>query len=191
ALNAFATGRDPEHSAVAVTRGLLEKLNRTELEGVISHEISHIKNYDIRLATIIVTLVGVVALISDWMLRSLWWGRSGRNRRRDGGAGLIFFVIGIVLAILSPLIAQLIRFSISREREFLADADGALISRYPEGLASALEKIASDENVLKTATNATAHLFISNPLKTKRKRKSNLFSTHPPIAERIEKLRSL
>lgn len=188
APNAFATGRDPKHASIAVTTGLLEKLNKTELEGVISHELAHIGNYDIRLMTIVVVLVGIVALISDWFLRWTFWGRTRRDRE-DGQLGVILFLIGIVLAVIAPLAATLIQLAISRKREFLADATGALLTRYPEGLASALEKIAKDPEVLEVANRATAHLYIVNPFK--RKSLAVLFSTHPPIEERIKALRAM
>lgn len=187
APNAFATGRDPQHAVIAVTRGLLEKLERSELEGVISHELSHIGNYDIRLMTIIVMLVGIVALISDWFLRWTWWGRRRRGRRDS--SQLIFFLVGIILALLAPLIATLIKLAVSRKREFLADASGALLTRYPEGLASALEKISKDSEPLEVANKATAHLYIENPLKEYRGFLNKLFSTHPPVEERIARLR--
>jgi heat shock protein HtpX len=192
APNAFATGRDPEHAVIAVTSGLLEKLERSELEGVIAHEFSHIGNYDIRLMTIIVTLVGVVALISDWFLRWTWWG-GGRRRRDEGGSQLqlILFALGIVLALLSPLVATLIQLAISRKREYLSDANGALLTRYPEGLASALEKISRDPEPLEVANKATAHLYIENPLKEHGGLMNRLFSTHPPVEERIARLRAM
>ena len=188
APNAFATGRDPKHSAIAVTTGLLEKLNKTELEGVISHELSHIKNYDIRLMTIIVVLVGVVALLSNFFLRWTWFGG---GRRRDSGGGqaqMILFIVAIVMAILAPFVATLIQLAVSRKREYLADASGSLISRYPEGLASALEKISQDRQPLKAANSATAHLYISDPFK---KKATGLFMTHPPVKERIKRLRAM
>ena len=187
--NAFATGRNPEHAVVAVTKGLLEKLNRSELEGVLAHELSHIGNRDILLQTVVVVLVGMVALLSDWFVRWSFFG-GGRKGNREGGqlAG-IMVIIGFALAILSPFIATLIHMSISRKREFLADADGALLTRYPEGLASALEKISKDTTPLKVANKATAHLYISNPLKKKKVRK--FFSTHPPIEERVSALRGM
>lgn len=192
APNAFATGRDPQHAVVCATTGILEKLNKTELEGVIAHELSHIKNYDIRIASIVVVLVGLVALLADFFMRSLWY--SGRNDREErSGAQGIFMLIGIVLAILSPIIATLIQLAISRKRELLADASGALLTRYPEGLASALEKISRDREPLEVANNATAHLYIVNPFKGKDVQNwlSGLFNTHPPIAERIKILRSM
>jgi heat shock protein HtpX len=191
APNAFATGRNPEHAAVAVTTGLLDKLNRTELEGVVAHEMSHIADYDTLLMTITVVLVGTVALVSDWMLRTFLWG--GRRRRADGGgqAGAIILIVALVLAILSPLIAQLIRLAISRKREYLADANGARLTRYPEGLARALEKISSDTEPLEVANKATAHLYIINPLKEHGGGMNSLFSTHPPVEKRIQILRSM
>lgn len=189
APNAFATGRDPEHSAIVVTTGLLEKLDKPELEGVISHEMSHIGNYDIRLMTIVVVLVGVVALLSNWFLRWSFFGFGGRRRSQGGGnIGSILILVGIVLAILAPIAAWLIQLAISRKREFLSDATGALMTRYPEGLASALEKISTDRNILRRATKATAHLYIANPLKRK---VSRLFMTHPPVKERVVALRKM
>jgi heat shock protein HtpX len=192
APNAFATGRDPEHAAIAVTTGLLAKLNRVELEGVVAHEMSHIANFDTRLMTITVVLVGTVALVSDWMLRSFFWG-GGRRRRSSGGgnAGAILLLVAIALAILSPIIAQLIKLAISRKREFLADANGALLTRYPEGLASALLKISADPEPLEVANKATAHLYIENPLKGQRGAFNSLFSTHPPVEQRVAALRAM
>ena len=184
APNAFATGRDPKHSSIALTSGLLQKLNKTELEGVISHELSHIGNYDIRLMTIVVVLYGIVALVSDWFLRSLWF----RDRDERGGQGILILV-GIVLAILAPLAALLIQLAISRRREYLADAAGALLTRYPQGLASALEKISADREPLEVANRATAHLYIVNPFKGKTL--ITLFSTHPPVEDRIKALRKM
>lgn len=190
APNAFATGRNAEHAVVAVTKGLLEKLDRSELEGVLAHELSHIGNRDILLQTVVVILVGMVVLLSDWFVRWSVFGRSRRNNNQGGGqfAG-IMILIGFALAILSPLIAALIQLSISRKREFLADASGALLTRYPEGLASALEKISADQTPLKAANKATAHLYISNPFKGKKV--SKLFMTHPPIEERTNALRGM
>ncbi|MBU1289817.1 M48 family metallopeptidase [Patescibacteria group bacterium] len=187
--NAFATGRDPEHAVVAVTRGLLEKLEKSELEGVLAHEMSHIGNRDILLQTVVVVLVGLVALLSNWFLR--WSIFGGRRRSNDGGGrlGAIMAVVGIILAILSPLIALLIQMTISRKREFLADANGALLTRYPEGLAKALEKISKDATPLKVANKATAHMYIANPFKGKKV--SKLFMTHPPIEERVKILRGM
>jgi len=193
--NAFATGRDPQHAAVAVTTGIMERLNKSELEGVLSHELSHVKNYDTRLMAITAVLVGFIALITDMFMRQLFWFGGFRNRddERDSRVQLFFLVLGIVLAILAPIIASLIQLAVSRKREFLADASGALLTRYPEALASALEKISSDPKPLSTASNATAHLFIVNPFKDKGLSGivSNLFSTHPPIEERIKILRSM
>jgi len=195
ALNAFATGRDPNHSAIAITKGLLEKLEKTELEGVMAHELSHIKNYDIRLQSLTVALIGLIALLSDIFLRSLFYGGRRRNSRRSGGgkgSGIII-LIGIVLAILSPIIAKIMHLAISREREYLADAEAALLTRYPEGLARALEKISSDTEPLEVANKATAHLYIENPLRNEKGMKwmNKLFSTHPPATERIGRLRGM
>lgn len=192
AMNAFATGRDPKHAVVCATRGLLERLNRREIEGVVAHEMSHIQNFDIRLMLIVSVLVGTVAFISNWFMRSLWWGR----RSRDNGeskAGSIFFLIGIILAIISPIIATLIQLAISRRREYLADASGVLLTRYPQGLADALTKISQDRQPLETANNGIAHLFIANPFKGKQATSwfTNLFNTHPPVEERIRILRSM
>jgi heat shock protein HtpX len=187
APNAFATGRNPQNAVVCVTRGLLEKLDREELEGVIAHEMSHIRNYDILLATVAVTMVGIIALLSDWMLRFGW--RSGRRRNRSGSGGgadsvgAILLLIGIVVALLAPFIAQMMRFSLSRRREFQADASAAQITRYPQGLADALRKIAADPEPLEVANKATAHLYIWNPLKDQEGRMDRLFNTHPPVQE--------
>ncbi len=192
--NAFATGRNENNSAVAVTSGLLRILDRNELEGVIAHELSHIGNKDILLSTIVVILVGFVALFSDFFLRAQFF-RGRRNDREGGGqAQMIMMLIGIILAILTPIVAKLIQLAISRKREFLADASGALLTRYPEGLASALEKISKSPVPLKRANNATAHLYISSPLKTKNGGShwlAKLFMTHPPAEERIAILRGM
>lgn len=189
APNAFATGRDPKHAVVCATTGLVEKLTETELEGVIAHELSHIKNFDIRLMSIVSILVGLVALLADLFMRNMWY--SG-DRDRDNKTQSIFLIIGIALAVLSPVIATLIQLAVSRKREFLADASGVLLTRYPEGLASALEKIGRDREPLEAANNATAHLYISSPFKNINKHWfSNLFNTHPPIEERIKILRSM
>lgn len=194
AMNAFATGRDPEHAVICATTGLLSRLNRSELEGVIAHELSHVKNYDIRLMSIVTILVGFIALIADWFFRM---ARFGGRKRDEGGGGqlqVILFAVGILLAIISPLIAQLIQLAISRRREFLADASGAGMTRNPEGLAKALEKIAHDHEPLEAANKATAHLYISNPLKNHHDAVgwfANLFQTHPPVADRIKALRGL
>ncbi len=192
--NAFATGRDPEHAAVAVTRGLLQKLDRLELEGVIAHELSHIGNYDIRVMTIVVVLVGLAALMADFALRLTFWGagRRSSNRGRGGGAGvLVIYAIALAAIILTPIAAQLIRFAISRQREFLADASGALLCRNPDALARALEKISADPDPLEVANKATAHLYINNPLREHSSFLNNLFATHPPIEERVRLLRAM
>lgn len=194
APNAFATGRDPQHSAIAVTTGLLSKLDKLELEGVIAHELSHIRDYDIRLMSMVVVLVGMVALLADWFLRFTWFGSGSRrtNSDRGGGSlGAIILIIALLLAILAPIAAQLVRLAISRRREFLADASAALLTRYPEGLASALEKLEADQDPLEVANKATAHLYIVNPLKGHQSWLNNLFSTHPPIEERIAALRAM
>ena len=192
APNAFASGRNPKNSVIVVTKGLLEKLNRAELEGVIAHEMAHIKNYDIRVQTLAVVMVGIVALLSDWILRTLFWGRGRRRSDSKGRGGAeIFIVVGLVLAILSPLIAQLLRLAISRKREFLADANGAFLTRYPPGLASALRKLAADREPLEAANKATAHLYIVNPLKDFKGKVNKLFSTHPPVEERIAALEKM
>jgi len=190
APNAFATGRDKDHAVVAVTTGLLQKLERPELEGVIAHELSHIGNRDILLMSAVVVLVGFVSIISDMFLRGMIFG--GGHRDNDSGrAGGALAIIGIVLIVLSPVIATLIKLAISRRREYLADASGALLTRYPEGLAKALEKISSYNMPMKVASSATAHLFISSPFSGKKTSISNLFQTHPPIAERIKILREM
>ena len=189
--NAFATGRNPEHAVVAVTSGLLERLDRSELEGVISHELSHIGNYDMLLSTVVVVLAGFISLISDWFLRSMFWGGLNSDERKDNRTGMIFFAIGIALAVLSPIIAMLIQLAISRKREFLADASGALLTRYPQGLASALLKISKYERPMRTANNATAHLWISDPHAKKHSAVAKLFMTHPPIEERVKRLKEM
>lgn len=195
APNAFAAGRKPETAVICVTTGLIDKLNRVELEGVIAHEMSHIKNYDVRLQTLVVVMAGVVALLSDWMLRSFMWGggrrRSGRGRGGAGGAEGIIVIVGLALAILSPFIATIIQLAVSRKREFLADASGAMLTRYPAGLASALRKIAADKEPLEAANKATAHLYIVNPLKNIKGGINRLFSTHPPVEERIAALEKM
>jgi len=194
APNAFATGRDPGHAYIVVTKGLLQKLDKLELEGVLAHELSHIRNYDIRLMTLVVMLVGLVALLADFFLRWTWYGaghRRGNRGKGEGAGGAILLVVALVMAILAPIAAQLIHFAVSRKRESLADASGALLTRYPEGLARALEKISQDKEPLEAANKATAHLYIINPLKDHRSWLNNLFSTHPPIQERITALRSM
>jgi heat shock protein HtpX len=189
APNAFATGRDPEHAAVAVTSGLLEKLDRDELQGVIAHEMSHVGNFDIRYAMLVGVLVGTTVLISDFFLRGLWFGG---GRRQGGGQGqIIMLVVAILLAILAPLFARLIQLSISRQREYLADATAVRLTRNPKGLADALQKISGDREVLEAANRATAHLYIANPIKKFEKRSKGLFSTHPPMEKRIEILRQM
>ena len=193
--NAFATGRDPKHAVVCVTTGILNKLDKVELEGVIAHELSHVKNYDIRLMAVVAILVGFIALLANLFMNQLWYRGLGGNDREDrnNNLQLVFILIGIILAILSPVAATLIQLAVSRKREFLADASGALLTRYPEGLASALEKISSDPASLKRANNATAHLFIVNPFKGKNTKSwfSSLFDTHPPVTERIKALREM
>lgn len=196
AMNAFATGRDPQHAAVAATTGILEKLNNEELEGVIGHELSHVKNYDTRLMGIVSILAGSIAIIADFFMRSLFWGSLGGNRDNNRGGNGYMLILGIVASLLAPIAATLIQLSISRKREFLADASGALLTRYPEGLATALLKISGDPNVMKSASNATAHLFIENPFKSDSGKKktsflAGLFSTHPPVEERVKALRSM
>jgi heat shock protein HtpX len=195
APNAFAAGRKPETAVICVTTGILEKLNRVELEGVIAHEMSHIKNFDVRLQTLVVVMAGIVALLSDWMLRSFLWGggrrRGGRSRGGSGGAGGILILVGLALAVLSPFIATIIQLAVSRKREFLADASGAMLTRYPAGLASALRKISADTEPLEAANKATAHLYIVNPLKNIKGGVNKLFSTHPPIEERIAALEKM
>ena len=190
--NAFATGRDVNHAVVAVTRGLLERLERVELEGVIAHELSHVGNKDMLLGTVIVVLVGVVTLLANFFLRISFWGGGRRRDSRDSG-GLIMLVLGILAAILAPIAAALIQLAISRKREFLADASGALLTRYPEGLARALEKISADSTPLKTANSSTAHLYISSPFKGKQSKSwfTKLFMTHPPVEERVRALRGM
>jgi heat shock protein HtpX len=191
APNAFATGRDPKHASIAVTRGLLDKLDRTETEGVIAHELSHVVNRDIRVMLLVTVLVGTVALLSDWMLRSFAWGGGGRRGRDRGGGGGIILIVAIALAILTPVIATLIQLAVSRQREYLADASGALLTRFPSGLASALRKIAADKEALEVANKATASLYFANPLKDAPRAMDGLFDTHPPIAERIRRLEAM
>ncbi len=190
APNAFATGRDPEHAAVAITTGLLEKLSRDELQGVMAHELSHVQNRDILFAMMVGIMVGSIVLVSDFFVRSVIWGRGGRRKGNDRGSGPLILV-GIVLAILAPLFAKMLQLAVSRQREFLADASAARMTRYPEGLASALEKIASDKEVLEVANRATQHMYIVNPIKPFEKRAKSLFSTHPPIEERVARLRAM
>jgi len=190
-INAFATGRDPKHSAIAVTQGALTKLENEELEGVLAHELSHIGNRDILISTVVVVLSGLIAIMADWFLRISFWGGRSSDDNKSGGA--ILLVVGLIAAILAPLAATIIQLAVSRKREFLADASGALLTRYPDGLANALEKIGKEEIPLKFAHNATAHLFISNPFKGKEGTSwfTRLFLTHPPIQERIKILRNM
>lgn len=187
--NAFATGRDPEHAVVCATTGLLAKLDRTELEGVVAHELSHIKGYDTRLMTVVGVLVGMVILASDWFARGTFYGRGKREGRRQDQLQGLLFIFGLLVIILSPIIARLIQLAISRRREFLADAQAVMITRFPEGLAKALEKISKAPQPLRRASGATAHLFIVNPFKGRRA--LGLFSTHPPVEERITALRAM
>lgn len=193
APNAFATGRNPENAVICVTLGLLRKLNRTELEGVLAHELTHIKNYDMRLMSVVSVMVGLVALLGDWFLRA-GMGRTGR-RSGSNSSGSLIIILGIVFAILSPIVAQLIQLAISRRREFMADAGSVAITRQPQGLVSALEKISADHEPLEVANKATAHLYIINPFKDKGNKNianfAGLFNTHPPISERIKILREM
>jgi heat shock protein HtpX len=195
AMNAFATGRDPEHGVVCATTGLLHRLNRAEIEAVVAHELSHIQNYDIRLMSVVTILVGLIALLSDMLLRSTMWGRSRKDDRDSNSQiQIIMFVAGIILAILSPIIAQLIQLAISRRREFLADSSAVGMTKNPEGLAKALLKLSGDQEPLEAANKATAHLYISNPLKNVHGGVgmfANLFQTHPPIEERVKALREM
>jgi heat shock protein HtpX len=195
APNAFATGRDPKHASVAITSGLLEKLDREELQGVLGHELSHVRNFDIRYAMIVGVLVGSIALLADFFLRFTFWGGVGRSRRDSdrggGGAQAIILILAIVLAIIAPIIARLVQLAVSRQREYLADASSVELTRNPYGLERALAKIASDQEVLEVANRGTQHLYFTNPIKKFEVRSSGLFSTHPPILERINRLREL
>ncbi len=192
APNAFATGRDPKHASVAATRGLLNKLDKSELEAVIAHEMSHVGNYDIRVMTITVVLVGLIALLADFFMRWTWMGAGRRSGNKSKGGGMaIIIVVAVVFAILAPVIGKLIQLAISRKREYLADASGALLCRNPDALARALEKISADREPLEAANKATAHMYISNPLKEHASLLNNAFSTHPPIEERIRLLRAM
>jgi heat shock protein HtpX len=200
AMNAFATGRDPKHGVICFTTGIIQRLDKNELEGVTAHELSHIGNYDIRFMTLVVVLVGILTLLADWMLRATAFG--GRRRNNEGGN--VFAIVGLILAILSPIIATLIKLAVSRQREYLADASGALLTRYPDGLASALEKISGDREPLEAANKATAHLYIADPFHSDTTRAldgdeqprnrswlAGLFNTHPPIEDRIKRLREM
>jgi heat shock protein HtpX len=195
APNAFATGRDPAHASLAITTGLLEKLDREELQGVIGHEMSHVRNLDIRFSLIVGVLVGSIALLSDFFLRWTWWGGGPRSRsdREGGGGGLqaVMMVVAIVLAVLAPIAARLVQLAVSRQREYLADASSVDLTRNPAGIERALAKIASDKEVLEVANRATQHLYFTNPIKKFEARSANLFSTHPAIVDRINRLRQL
>lgn len=195
AMNAFATGRDPKHSAVAITTGLREKLTRDELQGVMAHELSHVRHYDILFATLVAVLVGMIVLLSDMFLRSLWFSGSSRRRSSsDRGGGpiqIILIILALVLAILAPILARIIQMAISRQREYLADAGSVQLTRNPRGLASALAKLSGDEGVLEVANRATAPLYITHPIKKFEERSRGIFETHPPIGERIKRLMSM
>jgi heat shock protein HtpX len=195
ALNAFATGRDPDHAVICATTGLLEKLNRTELEGVIAHELTHVRNYDIRLQSLVSIMVGLVALLGDWLLRASWSGNRRKSDNDNSQLGAILIIVGIFFAILSPIISQLIQLAISRRREFMADAGSVAITRQPGGLISALEKISKDTEPLEAANKATAHLYIANPFKDKKQGTvgwfAGLFNTHPPLEQRLKALKEL
>ena len=194
APNAFATGRDPEHASVAITTGLLEKLDREELQGVIGHELSHVRNLDIRFSLIVAVMVGVIAILADFFLRFTFWGGGGRRDRDGGGGGgaqAVIFVVAIVLAILAPLISRFIQLAVSRQREYLADASSVELTRNPYGLERALAKISSDQEVLEVANRGTQHLYFTNPIKKFEERSSSLMSTHPPILDRINRRREL
>jgi heat shock protein HtpX len=199
APNAFATGRDPEHSSVAVTRGLLDMMDRVELEGVIGHELSHVLDRDILVGTVVATVVGAAVLLSEFFMRSWWWGGLGGRRRNDrngngGGIELVLMVLGLVLLLVAPIAGQIIKLSVSRNREYLADAQGVLLTRYPPGLVGALRKIAASPTAMRSANNATAHLWLSQPSRIQGDKMGaleKLFSTHPPIQERIRRLQEL
>jgi heat shock protein HtpX len=194
APNAFATGRDPAHASIAVTRGLLDKMNRVELEGVIAHELSHVKNRDTLVMAITVTLVGILVLLADWTLRSFFWGVGGRRDSRGGDAAGIFVVVGLVAAIFMPIMAKVMQLAVSRRREFYADVSGVQLTRYPPGLISALEKLKTDQTIVHTAVRATEALWIESPLHQQEGfmgRLNRLFDTHPPLDERIKVLREL
>ncbi|HZZ99378.1 MAG TPA: M48 family metallopeptidase, partial [Candidatus Paceibacterota bacterium] len=194
-INAFATGRNAKHAAIAVTQGALEKLDHNELQGVLAHELSHVGNNDILVSSIAVVLAGLIAILSDWFVRVSFWGGGfgGRGRDNNNEGNAIMLAVAVVAIVLAPLAATLIRLAISRKREYLADASGALLTRYPEGLASALEKIQADTQPMRRASNSTAHLYISNPFKGKQQTHwfSKLFMTHPPLSDRIRILRGM
>jgi heat shock protein HtpX len=196
APNAFATGRDPQHASVAITKGLLEKLDREELQGVIGHELSHVRNLDIRFALIVGVLVGSIALLADFFLRFTFWGggrSSSRDNDRGGGGGLqaVFFVVAIILSIVAPIAARLVQLAVNRQREYLADASSVQLTRNPYGLERALAKISEDQEVLEVANRATQHMYFTNPIKKFEQRASGMFSTHPPTLDRINRLREL
>jgi heat shock protein HtpX len=194
APNAFATGRDPKHASIAITTGLLQKLDREELQGVIGHELSHVRNLDIRFSLLVGVMVGSIALLSDFFLRFTFWGGGRRSRGRDGGGGglqAIMFVLAIALAILAPIAARLVQLAVSRQREYLADASSVELTRNPSGLERALAKIATDKEVLEVANRATQHLYFTNPIKKFEDRSSSMFATHPAIVDRINRLREL
>jgi heat shock protein HtpX len=195
APNAFATGRDPQHAVIALTTGIIQKLEKAELEGVIAHELSHIGNRDMLLATLVTVMVGIIVLLADWFRRWTFFGRRGRSREGGGQLAAIMLIAAIILSILAPLFAQLMHLAISRKREFLADASGALLTRYPEGLARALEKISADQEPLEVANRATAHLYITSPFKEEEGKKiglwTRMFLTHPPVEDRVKALRGL
>jgi heat shock protein HtpX len=194
APNAFATGRDPEHAYVAATRGLMDKLDKNELEAVMAHEMSHVGNYDIRVMTTVAVAVGLIALVADLLLRFTWFGSGSRSSNKDkgnGALGAIILIVALILVIVSPIVASIIKFALSRQREYLADASGALLCRNPGALADALEKISKDPEPLEAANKATAHMYIENPLKEHNSFMNNLFATHPPAEERIKILRAM
>ncbi len=194
APNAFATGRDPKHASVAMTTGLLEKLDREELQGVMGHELSHVRNYDIRFSLVVGVMVGAIAILADFFLRFTFWGGGGRSRDRDnggGGAQAIVFIVAIVLAILAPIISRFIQMAVNRQREYLADASAIELTRNPYGLERALAKISSDREVLEVANRGTQHMFFTNPIKKFEQRSSSLMSTHPAVLDRINRLREL
>jgi heat shock protein HtpX len=195
APNAFATGRDPKHASVAITTGLLDKLDREELQGVMGHELSHVRNYDIRFALLVAVLVGSIALMSDFFLRFSFWGGMSRSRRddRDGGNGLqaVMAVVAIVLSILAPIASRLVQLAVNRQREFLADASSVQLTRNPYGIERALAKISEDQEVLEAANRATQHMYFTNPIKRFEERSKGLFSTHPATLDRINRLRKL